>query len=102
MPFPLLGFDCENGGEFLNHHLLAYRHKPKRQLAYQSLMDDGAVDRQGGRELCEHCESLESFALRAELERGLNPILASAVDHRRHPAGGSSAPSRLRSTARRV
>jgi hypothetical protein len=24
LPFALLGFDCDNGGEFLNHHLWAY------------------------------------------------------------------------------
>lgn len=24
LPFALLGFDCDNGGEFLNHHLLKY------------------------------------------------------------------------------
>jgi len=28
LPFPLLGFDCDNGGEFLNYHLL--RHFTKR------------------------------------------------------------------------
>lgn len=29
LPFPLLGFDCDNGGEFLNYHLL--RHFTKRE-----------------------------------------------------------------------
>lgn len=29
LPFPLLGFDCDNGGEFLNHHL--FRHFTKRK-----------------------------------------------------------------------
>ena len=31
LPFELKGFDCDNGGEFLNHHLLRYftEHKPK-------------------------------------------------------------------------
>jgi hypothetical protein len=24
LPFALLGFDCDNGGEFLNHHLGTY------------------------------------------------------------------------------
>jgi len=24
LPFPLLGFDCDNGSEFLNHPLLRY------------------------------------------------------------------------------
>jgi hypothetical protein len=24
LPFPILGFDCDNGGEFLNHHLAAH------------------------------------------------------------------------------
>ena len=31
LPFPLLGFDCDNGGEFLNYHLVrhfAQRNKP--------------------------------------------------------------------------
>ncbi len=29
LPFPLLGFDCDNGSEFLNHHLL--RHFTQRE-----------------------------------------------------------------------
>jgi len=29
LPFPILGFDCDNGGEFLNYHLL--RHFTKRK-----------------------------------------------------------------------
>ncbi len=29
LPFPLLGFDCDNGSEFLNHHL--YRHFSQRK-----------------------------------------------------------------------
>jgi hypothetical protein len=29
LPFPLLGFDCDNGSEFLNHHL--YRHFTQRK-----------------------------------------------------------------------
>ena len=33
LPFPLLGFDCDNGGEFLNYHLL--RHFAKRQRPVQ-------------------------------------------------------------------
>ncbi len=31
LPFPILGFDCDNGSEFLNHHLMRYlqtREKP--------------------------------------------------------------------------
>jgi hypothetical protein len=24
LPFPILGFDADNGGEFLNHHLFRY------------------------------------------------------------------------------
>lgn len=33
LPFPLLGFDCDNGGEFLNYHLL--RHLAQRQRPVQ-------------------------------------------------------------------
>jgi 5S rRNA maturation endonuclease (ribonuclease M5) len=33
LPFPLLGFDCDNGGEFLNYHLL--RHFAQRQRPVQ-------------------------------------------------------------------
>src|SRR5208337_4542570 len=33
LPFPLLGFDCDNGGEFLNYHLL--RHFTKRDKPVQ-------------------------------------------------------------------
>ena len=31
LPFELRGFDCDNGSEFLNHHLLRYftDHKPR-------------------------------------------------------------------------
>jgi len=30
----VLGFDCDNGGEFLNHHLLAYLHQRKEPVAF--------------------------------------------------------------------
>jgi len=33
LPFPLLGFDCDNGSEFLNHHL--YRHFTQRKKPVQ-------------------------------------------------------------------
>ena len=33
LPFPLLGFDCDNGSEFLNHHL--YRHFEQRKKSVQ-------------------------------------------------------------------
>ena len=33
LPFPLLGFDCDNGSEFLNHHL--YRHFTQRKKPIQ-------------------------------------------------------------------
>ena len=33
LPFPLLGFDCDNGSEFLNHHLL--RHFAERKKPVQ-------------------------------------------------------------------
>jgi hypothetical protein len=33
LPFPLLGFDCDNGGEFLNYHLL--RHFTERKQPIQ-------------------------------------------------------------------
>jgi hypothetical protein len=33
LPFPLLGFDCDNGSEFLNHHLMRYfSDRPKERL----------------------------------------------------------------------
>jgi hypothetical protein len=55
LPFTLLGFDCDNGSEFLNHHLLRHftgRTKPvafTRSRAYHK--DDNAhiESRQGGR-----------------------------------------------------
>ena len=33
LPFPLLGFDCDNGSEFLNRHL--YRHFSQRKIPVQ-------------------------------------------------------------------
>ncbi len=33
LPFPLLGFDCDNGSEFLNHHL--HRHFTQRKYPVQ-------------------------------------------------------------------
>lgn len=36
LPFPLLGFDCDNGGEFLNRHLLRhFTENPKRRTPIQ-------------------------------------------------------------------
>jgi len=34
LPFALLGFDCDNGSEFLNHHLLAYLQERGRPVAF--------------------------------------------------------------------
>jgi hypothetical protein len=34
LPFPLLGFDSDNGGEFLNHHLLRYLTERKRPIQF--------------------------------------------------------------------
>src|SRR5512133_529952 len=34
LPFPILGFDCDNGSEFLNHHLFDYFTKRRRPVDY--------------------------------------------------------------------
>jgi hypothetical protein len=34
LPFALLGFDCDNGSEFLNHHLLAYFAQRPRPVGF--------------------------------------------------------------------
>jgi hypothetical protein len=34
LPFPLLGFDCDNGGEFLNYHLLRHFAQRKRPVKF--------------------------------------------------------------------
>jgi hypothetical protein len=34
LPFPLLGFDSDNGGEFLNHHLWTYLRERKTPVAF--------------------------------------------------------------------
>jgi len=34
LPFPILGFDCDNGGEFLNHHLLRYFQERPRPVIF--------------------------------------------------------------------
>ena len=34
LPFPLLGFDCDNGAEFLNYHLLRYFTQRKRPVQF--------------------------------------------------------------------
>ena len=34
LPFPLLGFDCDNGSEFLNHHLLRHFTQRKRPVRF--------------------------------------------------------------------
>lgn len=34
LPFALLGFDSDNGGEFLNHHLWAYMRERKRAVEF--------------------------------------------------------------------
>lgn len=158
LPFKLLGFDCDNGSEFLNHHLLRYlderprpvaftrsrpyhkddnahveqknwmwprqllgyqrlerpelvepinalyrevwgplmnfflpglklkskwrersqwkkRYEPAR-TAYQRLMSAGALPRRARRQLRDYYESLDPFALKAQLEKRLQPILA--------------------------
>lgn len=34
LAFPLLGFDCDNGSEFLNHHLLRYFQERKKPVSF--------------------------------------------------------------------
>jgi len=34
LPFPLLGFDCDNGSEFLNHHLLRHFSQRKQPVHF--------------------------------------------------------------------
>jgi len=34
LPFPILAFDCDNGGEFLNYHLVRYFQKRKRPVTF--------------------------------------------------------------------
>jgi hypothetical protein len=34
LPFPLRGFDCDNGSEFLNHHLLKYLSNRKQPVQF--------------------------------------------------------------------
>lgn len=34
LPFPVLGFDCDNGSEFLNHHLTRYFLKRKQPVIF--------------------------------------------------------------------
>jgi hypothetical protein len=34
LPFALLGFDCDNGSEFLNHHLWGYLSKRRRPVEF--------------------------------------------------------------------
>jgi hypothetical protein len=34
LPFPVLGFDCDNGSEFLNHHLVNYFTDRKRPVGF--------------------------------------------------------------------
>lgn len=34
LPFELAGLDADNGGEFINHHLVAYAHERARPLAF--------------------------------------------------------------------
>lgn len=34
LPFARLGFDCDNGSEFLNQHLLGYLHERQRSVAF--------------------------------------------------------------------
>lgn len=71
------------------------RYEPAR-TAYQRLMDAGVLGRRERRELRERYESLDPFGLKRELERGLKPILAGAVDAGRRPAVGCVTPVGLR------
>jgi hypothetical protein len=34
LPFALAGIDADNGGEFINHHMVAYAHQRERPLAF--------------------------------------------------------------------
>ena len=92
LPFALLGLDCDNGGEFLNHHLLTYLHGRQPPVAFtrsrpyhsddnahveqktwkkcyapartanERLMDPGVLGRRARRDLRERYESLDTRA----------------------------------------
>jgi len=34
LPFDILGYDCDNGTEFLNHHLIKYLHKREKPVQF--------------------------------------------------------------------
>jgi hypothetical protein len=34
LPFPILGFDCDNGSEFLNWHLAGYFDRPQKKVSF--------------------------------------------------------------------
>ena len=67
------------------------RYEPARS-AYQRLRDTGVPGRQARRDLRERYESLDPFALQAELERRLKPLLAGAAEIARRPAGRLTEP----------
>ncbi len=65
------------------------RYEPAR-TAYERLLDRGVLGPKARRQLRERYEGLDSFVLKAELERRLKPILAAAEVLPR-PAGGYAA-----------
>ena len=43
--FPILGFDCDNGSEFLNHHLVRYfTDRPKKPVMFSAVSKMAAGD----------------------------------------------------------
>src|SRR5207247_2629501 len=70
LPFELLGLDSDNGGEFLNHHVLSWLHKRTRLVfmtrtsAYKN-EDNPHVKEKAG---------LNPFGLKRDVARGLKEI----------------------------
>jgi hypothetical protein len=69
------------------------RRHDRPQTAYQRLLDLGVLSRQKQRQLKQQFESLDPFQLHDQIERGLRPILAKALEVNQKelippPAGG--------------
>src|SRR5215213_2391578 len=86
LPFALLGFDCDNGSEFLNHHLWRYfterpqpvqftRSRPDQpKTPYERLLASGLLDPVGEARLRREHERLNPFELKRQIDAALRQI----------------------------
>ena len=92
LPFALKGFDCDNGSEFLNYHLLRYFTDHPRQIAFTRTRPYKKND--DPKTPCQRVFESDQVSKETKqqlklLHQSLNPFIYPSVFQRRNRGDGS-------------